>query len=80
MPGFKIFFKFIFLLPVQFYKPLIFTGLFSALDLGILLEAASRLEKTLSSPSCAQSYPQVLWIAQKVVMKPLVRSPFQESH
>jgi len=33
-----------------------------AFDLGNLLKPAARLGKTLSSPSCAQSYPQVVWI------------------
>jgi hypothetical protein len=46
-----------------FCKSLIFIGLNFAFDLGNLLKPASRLGKTLSSPSYAQSYPQVLWIA-----------------
>ena len=44
-------------------KSLIFISLNFAFDLGNLLKPASRLGKTLSSPSYAQSYPQVLWIA-----------------
>jgi hypothetical protein len=47
----------------MFCKSLIFIGLNFAFDLGNLLKPASRLGKTLSSPSYAQSYPQVLWIA-----------------
>jgi hypothetical protein len=46
-----------------FCNSLISIGLNFAFDLGNLLKPASSLGKTLSSPSYAQSYPQVLWIA-----------------
>ncbi|WP_157050474.1 hypothetical protein [Herbaspirillum rhizosphaerae] len=72
--------KIIFMAGSEFCKRLILKELNFAFDLGNLLKPASSLGKTLSRPSCAQSYPQLVWIVEKVVMKPLVRSPFQELH
>jgi len=72
--------KIIFYARPSIFKPLILNKLNFAFDLGNLLKPASRLGKTLSSPSYPQSYPQDVWIVEKVVMKPLVRSSFQELH
>ncbi|WP_343586255.1 hypothetical protein [Herbaspirillum sp.] len=62
------------------YKYLILLIYFFAFDLGNLLKAASSLAESLSRATCPQSYPQDLWIGQKIPLKPIVSSVFQELH